>query len=276
MNKIETDTYDKNGYIFPLRIMSEEQALDYRRQLEQIEIQYQDDAEAQHAIRYYSNFVLPFCYEITLRKEILEPVKAILGEDLLVWNLALWIKEPQTDDYVSWHQDLTYWGLDDTDEITAWLALSRATTESGCMRFIPGSHKQNIVEHKDTFSKQNLLSRGQEIAVEVDEFQAVDVKLKPGEMSLHHGRMFHASEPNKSNDRRIGLAIRYINPSMKQIGGENGHAMLACGKNNYGHFELVSPPSAPLDRDAMRNYCAAKTLHERILYEGAAQKGRSK
>ncbi len=269
-------TYEEQGYVFPIRVMPEQQALDYRQQLEQIESEYKNDAEARHAIRYYSNFVLPFCHDITRREEILEPVKAMLGEDLLVWNLALWIKEPKTKDHVSWHQDLTYWGLDDADEVTAWLAMSPATIESGCMRFIPGSHKQNIVEHKDTFSKENLLSRGQEIAVEVDESQAVDVTLQPGEMSLHHGRMFHASAPNKSSDRRIGLAIRYIKTSMKQIGGEKGHAMLASGQDNYGHFELVPPPCANLDSEAMQHYRTAKTQHEKILYKGAAQQGRSK
>ena len=120
---------------------------------------------------------------------------------------------------MTWHQDLTYWGLDDMDEVTAWVALSPSTTESGCMRFVPGSHKRSLVEHVDTFADDNLLTRGQEIAVDVDESAAADVELRPGQASLHHGHLFHSSGPNTTPDRRIGAAIRYITPSMQQRGG---------------------------------------------------------
>jgi hypothetical protein len=160
MQKNIATIYEEKGCVFPLRVMREEQTLNYRRQLEQIEADYKDDAKARDAIRCYGNFILPLRHDITKREGMLEPVKAMLDEDLLVWNLALGIKEPKTKDYVIWHQDLTYWGLDDTDEVTAWLALSPATGESVCLRFMPGSHKQNIVEHKVTFDRDNLLSRG--------------------------------------------------------------------------------------------------------------------
>ena len=88
--------------------------------------------------------------------------------------------------------------------MTAWVALSPATIESGCMRFVAGSHKQPIVPHFDTHAEQNLLTRGQEIEVEVEEADATDVVLRPGQVSLHHGHLFHASNPNDSDDRRIG------------------------------------------------------------------------
>jgi non-haem Fe2+, alpha-ketoglutarate-dependent halogenase len=69
------------------------------------------------------------------------------------------------------------------------------------MRVIPGSHKLDQAPHRDTFSANNLLSRGQEIMVEVDESKAVELPLQPGEMSLHHVRLIHGSEPNpRPND----------------------------------------------------------------------------
>jgi len=55
---------------------------------------------------------------------LLDAVRPILGEDLLVWSSALFIREPNSTHIVSWHQDLTYWGLDDAEEVTAWVALS--------------------------------------------------------------------------------------------------------------------------------------------------------
>jgi ectoine hydroxylase-related dioxygenase (phytanoyl-CoA dioxygenase family) len=134
----------------------------------------------------------------------------------LVCSVELNIKEPHTQSVVSWHQDITYRGIGETDEeVTAWVALSDVSVEAGCMRFIPGSHQNKIVDHADTFDEDNLLSRGQEIQG-IDEDTAVHGPLKPGQMSFHHGRCFHASGPNNSDDRRIGLAIRYVTPEVRQ------------------------------------------------------------
>ena len=58
----------------------------------------------------------------------------------------------------------------------------------------------------DTFHVDNMLTRGQEIAVEVDESKTVAMALGPGEMSIHNVRVAHASGPNTSDDRRIGMA----------------------------------------------------------------------
>ena len=142
------------------------------------------------------------------------------------------------------------------------------------MRFVAGSHLRKIVEHRDTFSAKNMLSRGQEIAVEVDESEAVDVLLGPGQMSLHHGRTFHASHANRSNDRRIGMAIRYIAPSMQQTGGRRTVAVLVQGEDRYGHFELAPPPSGTLAPADMALLERAAALQHAILYEGAARDGR--
>ena len=122
-------------------------------------------------------------------------------------------KEPQTQDYISWHQDITYWGLDqEGDVVTAWVALSPSTPESGCMRVVPGTHKREVVPHQDTFGAQNMLSRGQEIAVEVDEDHAVDLVLQPGQMSLHHVKIFHGSRQNRAADRRLASRSAICRP----------------------------------------------------------------
>ena len=129
---------------------------------------------------------------------------------MVVWGASLFSKGPKTKNVVSWHQDLTYWDLDDAEEVTCWVALTPVSKLNGCMRFIPGSHKQKIVPHNDTFDKNNMLTRGQEIAVEVDEADAVNIEINPGQASLHHGHLFHASGPNESSIPRIGFAIRYL------------------------------------------------------------------
>ena len=81
---------------------------------------------------------------------------------------------------------------------------------------LPGSHLEGKKPHHATYGKNNILHRGQELEMEVDEDKTVSIKLQPGEASLHHGWVAHASHPNKSDDRRIGLSLQYITPLMKQ------------------------------------------------------------
>ena len=116
-------------------------------------------------------------------------------------------KEARNPSYVSWHQDLTYWGLDCDDLVTVWVALSPASEESGCMRVLPGSHRQELLPHEDIYDPDNMLTRGQEISIHVDEQAAVAMALEAGQMSLHNVRLAHASGPNRSGDRRIGVSL---------------------------------------------------------------------
>ncbi|HJP08066.1 MAG TPA: phytanoyl-CoA dioxygenase family protein, partial [Arenicellales bacterium] len=179
---------------------------------------------------------------------------------------------PQTPHQVTWHQDLTYWGLGETDDqITAWIALTEANTASGCMRFVPGSHKQQIVGHHDSYASDNLLSRGQEISVDVNESDAVHAPLQPGEMSLHHGRLFHASGPNNSSHRRVGLAIRYITPSVKQLVGERDFAMVARGRDDSGHWVHIPIPSCNYEPSAVGLYLQASSEQDKVLMRNTGQ-----
>ncbi len=268
------EDYGRTGYYFPIDVMSEAQARTYRDSLETVQRQRRATPLEKAIFFSHANFVLPFVDEITRLPAVLDPVRTVLGPDLLVWGANFFIKEPNTPNFVSWHQDLTYWGLDDSAEVTAWVALSPATTESGCMRFLPGSHAGEVVAHRDTFDQANMLSRGQEIAVEVDEREAVDVILRPGQMSLHHGRMFHASRPNRSPDRRIGLAVRYITPGMRQISGVKAYAHLVSGEDTFGHFQLLPPPTGVMADGDLETAARAVELEEQILYAGASRRGK--
>ncbi len=259
------ENYERDGFAFPIRVMSTEQAAAYRAQLEAVEADVGGDAEKSKSIRSFGNLVLPFIDEITKSDAVTGPVSELLGEDLLVFGVSLFAKDARSTSYVSWHQDLHYWGLDNDEEVTAWLALSPATVESGCMRFVPGS-QHTILEHADTFHEDNLLTRGQEIAVEVDEADAVDAVLQPGEMSLHHGRLLHASNPNSSDDRRIGLAIRYISTKQKQAVGGGTIATLARGRDAYGNFELAPAPKTIMGDAEMALWRRATGAKDEILY----------
>ena len=250
----QTAGYDRDGHVFPIQVMGPERARHYRQTIETLERDYPAGSlprDISHYFRVSAHLVVPMMAEIAQEPAVLDAVESVLGHDLFVWSSELFMKEAGSDKIVSWHQDLTYWGFGGIDDqVTAWIALSDVTPQSGCMRFVPGSHKREIVPHKDTFADDNMLSRGQEIAVDVNEDEAVDIVLKPGQMSLHHGRIFHASGPNRSVDRRIGVAIRYMTPGVHRLVGERDYAMLARGcdrKRNWINFAAPRENFAPAD-----------------------------
>ncbi|MGA2126336.1 MAG: phytanoyl-CoA dioxygenase family protein, partial [Xanthobacteraceae bacterium] len=180
---------------------------------------------------------------------------------------TFFIKEASDAGFVSWHQDSTYWGLSSPDVTTVWIAFTPANEVNGCMKFIAGTHKAQV-DHTDTFHKDNLLTRGQEIAVEVDEGEGVLVELKPGQASLHHVLLFHGSAPNRSGDRRIGYAIRYVPTHIRQIAGERDSATLVRGVDTYHHFEPEPAPDADFSPAARAAHAAITEQQVKVLYRG--------
>ena len=263
------ETYRRDGFVFPIEVLSEAEARSIRADLEAAEAELADDPERSGLLRGSVNHLLPSFDALVRNERLLAAAAQVLGPDILVWSANLFTKEAHSAKVVTWHQDLTYWGLDDVEETTGWVALSPATVASGCMRFVPGSHRRRIVPHVDTFAADNLLSRGQEIAVDVEEEDGVAVELHTGQASLHHGHLFHASGPNSTDDRRIGVAIRYIKPSMRQRTGERWMARLACGEDRYGHFDLADPPRGRLHEADFERCRHDAAVRRETLFAGA-------
>jgi len=262
--------YEENGFLFPIRVMGEAEAAAYRRKLEAAEAT--GDPRVKQYLRTKAHLVFTWCAELIRHPRILDAVEDVIGPDVLCWSSGFFNKEARDPAYVSWHQDLTYWGLEPADIVTAWLALSPATPESGCMKFWPGSHKLEILPHKDTFAKENLLSRGQEIQVEVDERQVVLDVLRPGEMSLHHVKLVHGSEANRSADRRIGFVIRYVPTHVRQVVGKTDSATLVRGVDRFHNFAPEAAPSADLDPAAIATYDAVMERLNQVLYRDTGNK----
>ena len=264
--------YRENGFLSPIPAFGTQEAATLRGRVEALELEYPSAPGGRDLNQYFrvnGHVVLPLLAEIARTPAILEAVAAVLGDDLLVWSVELFIKEAGTSKVVSWHQDITYWGMGETDEeLTAWIALSDVSVEAGCMRFIPGSHKNAIVAHQDTFDADNLLSRGQEIAG-IDEGQAVFGALKPGEMSFHHGRTFHASGPNRSADRRIGVAIRYVTPHVKPVDGPADYAMLVRGQDHNSAWINIASPTRPFEPHSLKLYEEILAAQAAVLAGGA-------
>jgi hypothetical protein len=268
MPKDLTDTavarYHETGYHFPVEVLSTAEAQAYRARLESFE--QRSGGPLQGHMRHKSHLLFPWLNALIRDPRVLDPVEAVLGPDLLCFSSSFFIKEAADPGFVSYHQDATYWGLDKPDVITAWIAFTPANLINGCMKFMPASHTV-AVAHRDTFHKDNLLTRGQEIEVEVDESQGVAVELNAGQASLHHVMLVHGSAPNRSDDRRIGFAVRYIPTRLRQIVGK-GYVTLVRGTDRYGHFELEPAPDGEASPSALAVHERVTGEQVKVLYRG--------
>jgi len=260
--------YHSDGVHFPVRVLTPAEAARYRRCLEEHE--RSTGAPLQGNWRHKVHLLFTWADELVHHPKILDAVEDAIGANILCWTTNFFIKEADNTAFVSWHQDSTYWGLDPDHVITAWVAFTPATRENGCMQVIPGSHKIDQLPHVDTFHRDNLLSRGQEIAVEVDRAKAVYVTLEPGEMSLHHIKLVHGSDPNRSGDRRIGLAIRYIPTYVRQTKVRDS-AMLVRGVDRFGNFDSEPRPQRDLDDAARAAHVDAVGRQVKALYQGTSK-----
>jgi non-heme Fe2+,alpha-ketoglutarate-dependent halogenase len=265
LTQAQIAAYEREGYLAPVPVMSAADARTLRATLETIEAG--TGGPLRGDLRHKAHLLFPFFAELIRHPAILDAVEDLLGPDLLCWNTNFFIKEAETPSFVSWHQDSTYWGLSAPDVCTAWVALTLSNLDNGAMAVIPKSHTIDQIPHRDTFDRHNLLTRGQEVAVEVDEKEAMPLVLLPGEMSLHHVRLVHGSPPNPSPDRRIGFAIRYIPTRIHQLEGEDS-ATLVRGVDRFHHFELEPAPERDMQDDMLALHRRLTERAAQILYKG--------
>jgi hypothetical protein len=258
--------YQQRGFLFPLPVLSESETIMLRRSLEDLEAR--EGGRLPAHLNRKPHLLLTWLNELIRDPRILDPVEDIIGPHILCWGSGFFIKNARDPARVTWHQDSTYWGLSKPDVVTAWVAFTASTHANGCMRVVPGTHTLQQLPHRDTFAPDNLLSRGQEIAVEVDESKAVDVELTPGQMSLHHVLLVHGSDPNCSDLRRIGFAIRYLPTYVAQVASASDSATLVRGSDTFGHFVHEPAPRSDFHPDALAFHSQMLAANDQILYRG--------
>lgn len=273
LTQAQIERYWDEGFLTALPALSPAEAAAARAELETLERDWLG-ADLPQPLNTYkrvnAHCVMTLAARLARTPAVLDQVEGILGPNLMIWSAEFFIKEPRTKHMVGMHQDLTYWGMGETSaQVTAWIALSPATRESGCMEFAAGSHKNPILPHKDTFAQTNLLSRGQEIAVDVPEAERTAIELAPGQMSLHHGLTIHGSGPNRSDDRRIGFAIRYLSPDAQQHVAERDYAMMARGVDMSGNFVHYMPPTQDFSQHSLALYEQIRADQAKALAQGA-------
>ena len=251
-------TYEKDGYVSPVRLISEQDAIHHRGLLEKAETSF---GNMHYRSKIHTIHTSPLM--LATLPSVLDIVERMIGPNILLYNVTYIIKEPKSQAHVSWHQDLTYWGFDGSDQVSAWLALSPANSHSGCTQMIPGSHLEGTRDQETSDDPDNVLLQSQTIT-NVDESRAVSCELEPGEASLHHGWTVHCSRPNLSDDRRIGLNAQYIRPSMRQTKSDHDSAMLVRGKDTFGYYRQDVAAHSWLEEDAAQQLAISREDHQDI------------
>ncbi len=262
--------YHRDGFLSPLDLLSEQEAGQVRSELEAAERRWPEALKGSG--RNNAHLCLSSLDTIVHHPVLLDAIEDLIGPDILAYGTVLFIKEPQQPGFVSWHQDCRYMGLEPHRlAVSAWLALTPSDQVNGCMSMIPGSHKNGVEDHIETFGETNILTRGQTIP-DIDEGKAVDLVLKPGQFSLHSMRTIHGSRPNQGDDRRIGFTIQcYMTPETKQTLGPV-MAQLVRGDDANHHFEYAPRPKHDMDQDAVTTRSRNNAQWAEILYAGANQR----
>lgn len=236
----QINQYERDGVVFPVCVLSPSEAAKFRTAFEELEAQL----GGRLSYAGWPHLHFPWAYELATHPAIADAVEGVLGPDVVILSSLLLCKYPRDPDFASWHQDGTYSGTHRVPSTSAWIALGESTAENGCMRVLPGSHRQGMHSHTNTYAKNNILKRGPQIEMEVDESQARDVCLQPGEMSLHHNNIVHGSNPNRAESKRIGFIVRFTTTDVKQAVAP---VIQVRGQKDCRHLtHLQEPPQGTL------------------------------
>ena len=237
--------YHDDGATYPIRVFSSERAAQYLAALEEGEQRF--GADFAKVLRTKAHLSLKWVDELIHDPAVLDAVEDIIGPDIRLYNLTVWIKNARDAAFVGWHQDSTYFPLDPPVQITAWVALTDSVEENGNVKYVARSHKLGQLKHAEAIGNGSLLSKGQHIVEPFDSSDVRCIDLQPGEMSLHQTRLVHYSEPNNSSRRRIGLGASYIPTSVRCTGTVRHTAGVVRGVDRYGHFDDEPRPRFDFD-----------------------------
>ena len=262
LTREQYDRYNADGGVAPVKALSAGEAAHYRACLEKFErdvgcpiMSY----PSRPTIWAKPHLLFTWVDAIVRHPSILDVVEDVTGPNIRVFHTNIFVKEPHSPEFISWHQDGAYNAISPPEVFTTWVALSDATPEMGCMRMLRGSHSRGLRVHVDKKSPGNLLSRGQRIEV-LEDAEVIDLALHAGEMSIHHSYAVHSSEPNRSSQRRIGVMTTYVPTHCRYVGTGPARlrAALVRGRDDYGHFDDDPRPTVDFgaaERRAHRESC---------------------
>ena len=270
LSEAERRAFHERGYCGPLRVMGAGEARRYRAELERFERQWPSE---RHMLDLGASLLCPWIDEFTRLPGLLDPMEDLLGPNLLVWGVSLRLKEPDGKTFAGWHQDTAYCDIKPIVVIAA-LALSECGADAGCLRVIPGSHRDALLPHREHFGTDSLLTREQQIEAPLDEEAAVSLPMAAGEAVLFNNAICHSSGPNQSDDRRIVFLIEFV-PAHAWQHEPRESAMLVRGVDRFRHFDVDPRPAEEMSRAARAAWQRKVEVQTQVLYRGATHPPRA-
>jgi len=265
LSEVQVQAYERDGFVFPVDALSASEVQAHRQELEAWE--RARGAAIDFPEKSKSYLLFNWADQLVHHPRILDAVEDLIGPDILVYHSTLFLKEAHTPAFVRWHQDSTYFYLQPHLHVTAWVALSEASVQAGCMQVLPGSHRWGAFEHDDKPEPMNMIRRGQGISNRFDQAQGQFMPVCAGQMSLHHTDLVHASGGNDSDDRRIGYAISYIPAHVRPVGAVRPSALCVRGRS-HGHFVEEHRLREPLSSQAQDSHTRALALFRSLQDTG--------
>jgi non-heme Fe2+,alpha-ketoglutarate-dependent halogenase len=254
----QLDSYRYDGFLFPIPALTPEEVATYLAGLDRFERELGSPvAEADIKWRSHAYAHSLWFNMLIHHSRILDAVEDVIGPNILVWTSTFFIKEPHSPTFAAWHQDSTYFGLDPHEQVCAWVALTDASREAGCMEHLSSRGAPRQLRHSPLSLANSINRAGQTITEVFDQSKPVAMSLPAGCFSLHHEFAVHRSQPNNTAHRRVGIGLNYIPTHVRVNGSVRLRAMLVRGEDTYGHFDLIDPPAA--ERDA-----AALAVHQQV------------
>ena len=265
LSEAQVQGYERDGYVSPIDVLSAAEVKEFRQDLEGWEKQRGQAIDFPEKSKSYLLF--NWADQLVHHPKILDAVEDVIGPDILVYHSTLFLKEANTPAYVRWLQDSTYFYLSPHLHVTAWVALSDASIAAGCMQVLLGSHEWGVFEHDDKPEPMNMIRRGQGISDHFDNTQGTFIPVGPGQMSLHHTDLVHASGGNTTHDRRLGFAISYIPAHVKPVGAVKPSALCVRGRS-HGHFLEETRMKQALNEEAYKSHSIALALFRALQDAG--------
>lgn len=186
---------------------------------------------------------LPWLDRLIRHPRVLDAVEDLIGPDILTFTTTFFIKDAHSPTFAAWHQDATYFGVEPYEHVTAWVALTDATEEAGCMEVVPSRGAPRQLHHAALGLKDSINGGGQAIVDEFDKSGSVMMAVPAGSFSLHHTLCSHRSAPNRADHRRVGIGISYIPAHCRITSPVRMLTPLVRGRNTGGNFDVLPPPT---------------------------------
>ena len=267
--------YRYDGYLYPFAALSAAELAECNEGLARYESWLGTPVnQADRRWRSATYVMLPWVDALVRHRHVLDVVEDLIGPDILVYTATWFIKEPQTPAFTAWHQDATYFGLTPHQHVTAWVALSDAGSEAGCMEVASSRGNPQQMRHAALNLPHSINGGGQAIVDPIDDSDTAMMALPAGGFSLHHTLCRHRSPPNRANHRRIGIGISYIPAHCRLTGTVRMCARLVRGRDTGRNFDLIPEPEGELHPAALArheevyrryrdNYAEQIVVHER-------------